>query len=162
MGQNLVKISLFNLTTTGFSIESADDDETARVNEGRRVSSKSPSLARAGEEEGARKRTRLDLRIPICDYILNKPNYPWSPQDFTLSFRFNVFRVWGSVLFMEVRWILFLQWCMLDKTKKIYLMSNYSSIWHPTIIESKTVTALLGKAVFTDGDHIIFKQMNCA
>ena len=40
---------------------------------------------------------------------------------------------------------------MLDKTKKIYLMSNYSSIWHPTIIESKTVTALLGKAVFTDG-----------
>ena len=33
-----------------FSVVSADDDETARVNEGGRVSSKSPSLARAVEE----------------------------------------------------------------------------------------------------------------
>jgi len=31
-----------------------DDDETARVNEGHRVSSKNPSLARAGEKNGAR------------------------------------------------------------------------------------------------------------
>ena len=53
----------------------------ARVNEGRRVSSKSPSLARAGEEEGARKRTKLDLRIPIWDYIFmvkNKWREMWS------------------------------------------------------------------------------------
>ena len=56
---------LFHQTTTGFSVVSADDDKTARVNDGRRVSSKSPSLARAGEEEGARKRTRLDSSIPI-------------------------------------------------------------------------------------------------
>ena len=53
------------MTTTGFSVVSADDDETARVNEGRQVSSKSPSLARAGEEEGARKRMRVDSSYEI-------------------------------------------------------------------------------------------------
>jgi len=37
---------------------------TVRVNEGRWVTSKSPLLARAGEEEGARKRTRLDTSFP--------------------------------------------------------------------------------------------------
>ena len=49
--------------TTGFSVVS-DDDKTARVNEGRRVSSKSPSLARASKEEGERKRTRLASSFP--------------------------------------------------------------------------------------------------
>ena len=33
------------------------------------VSSKRPLLARASEEEGARKRTKLDSTIPICDSI---------------------------------------------------------------------------------------------
>ena len=59
LGQNMS----FYLTTAGFSLVSADDDETARV------SSKSPLLARTEEEEGARKRTRLDSSIPIYDYI---------------------------------------------------------------------------------------------
>ena len=63
----MVKICHFHQTTS--SVVSTDDNETARVNEGRRVSSKSPSLARAGEEEGARKRTRLDSSITIYDYI---------------------------------------------------------------------------------------------
>ena len=53
----------------GFSVVFADDDKTARVNEECRVSSKSPSLVRAGEEEGARKLTRLDASIPIWDNI---------------------------------------------------------------------------------------------
>ena len=47
-----------------FLVVSTDDNETARVNEGRRVSSKSPSLARAGKEEGARKLTRLASSFP--------------------------------------------------------------------------------------------------
>ena len=55
--------SHFYLTTTGWLVVSTDD-ETARVNEGRRVSSKSPSLARAGKEEGARKLTRLASSFP--------------------------------------------------------------------------------------------------
>ena len=38
---------LFHLA--GSSVVSSNDNETARVNEGRRVSSKSPSLARAVE-----------------------------------------------------------------------------------------------------------------
>jgi len=50
-------------------VVSADDGEMARVNEGCRISSKSPSLARAGEEEGARKRIRLDPSISIWYYI---------------------------------------------------------------------------------------------
>ena len=74
MGQNLVKMCLFHLTTTGFSVVSADDYETARVNEGRRVSSKSPSLARAGKEEGARKWTRLDSSITIYKSIFTVKN----------------------------------------------------------------------------------------
>ena len=40
----------FTRLQPGSSVVSANDDETARVNEGRRVSSKSPSLARAVEE----------------------------------------------------------------------------------------------------------------
>ena len=55
----------FHLTTAGFSVVSVDDEVMARVNEGRRVSSKSPSLARASEEEGARKRTRVDSGYEI-------------------------------------------------------------------------------------------------
>ena len=42
-----------------------DYNKKDRVNEGRRVSSKSPLLARAGEEEGARKRTRVDSSYEI-------------------------------------------------------------------------------------------------
>ena len=57
------------MRTTRFSIVSVDYDEMARVNEGRRVSSKGPLLVRAGKEEGARKRMRLDASIPIWDYI---------------------------------------------------------------------------------------------
>jgi len=49
-----------DLTSTKFLVVYMGDDETASVNEGRQVSSKSPSLARAGEEEGARKHTRVD------------------------------------------------------------------------------------------------------
>ena len=71
LGQNWSKYVIFTLLQPGSSLVSADDNETTRVNEGRRVSSKSPSLARAGDEERARKRTRLDLRIPILDYIFN-------------------------------------------------------------------------------------------
>jgi len=55
---------LFYLTTTWFLVVSADDDNTVRVKEGRRVSLKSPSLARIVEEEGARKWTRLALGFP--------------------------------------------------------------------------------------------------
>ena len=50
----------------------SSNDEKAHVNEGCRVSSKSPSLARAGEEEGARKRTRLDSSIPVCNKIFTE------------------------------------------------------------------------------------------
>ena len=46
-GQNF---GFFTQPQPGSSVVSANDDETARVNEGRRVSSKSPSLARAVEE----------------------------------------------------------------------------------------------------------------
>ena len=46
----LVKICHFHLTTAGFWVVSTDDDETARANEGRRVSSKIPLLARAFED----------------------------------------------------------------------------------------------------------------
>ena len=41
---------LFTWLKPGSSVVSANDDKTALVNEGRRVSSKSPSLARAVEE----------------------------------------------------------------------------------------------------------------
>ena len=45
------QILAFYLTSThDSSVVSANDNETACVNEGRRVSSKSPSLARAVEE----------------------------------------------------------------------------------------------------------------
>ena len=64
LGKKLVKICHFHLTTAGFSEVSADDDKTARVNEGLRVRSKSPLLVRAGEEEGARKLTRLASSFP--------------------------------------------------------------------------------------------------
>ena len=47
---NLVNFSSFTWLQPGYSVVSANDDETARVNEGRRVSSKSPWLARAVEE----------------------------------------------------------------------------------------------------------------
>ena len=48
--QHALIISFFIKSEPGFSVVSANDNETARVNEGRRVSSKSPSLARAVEE----------------------------------------------------------------------------------------------------------------
>ena len=46
----LFDFSFFMPTTTGSSVVSVNDNETARANEGRRVSSKSPLLARADEE----------------------------------------------------------------------------------------------------------------
>jgi len=45
---------------TKFYVVSADDNETTHINEECRVSSISPSLAWARDEEGARKRTRVD------------------------------------------------------------------------------------------------------
>jgi len=55
LGRSQIKSHLY-LTTTGFSVVSADDVETARVNNGRLYSPKSPSLARAseGKEQGNR------------------------------------------------------------------------------------------------------------
>ncbi len=49
-----------HLTTTRFLVVSADDDEMASDNEGHRVTSKSPSLERAGEYEGAGILTTVD------------------------------------------------------------------------------------------------------
>jgi len=62
------------MSTAGFSVVSRDDDETALVNKGTRFSSKSPSLARSGKKEGARKLTRLDPTIPIWEYIFKNLN----------------------------------------------------------------------------------------
>ena len=50
-----------------------DDDEKAGVNKGRRVSSKSPSLARANEEEETRKRMRLYPSIVEKESRLDEP-----------------------------------------------------------------------------------------
>jgi len=49
--ENMVRLERhFCVTTTGFSVFYADYHESARVNEGRRVSSRSPLFARAGKE----------------------------------------------------------------------------------------------------------------
>ena len=50
----------FHQQQPGSLVVSANDKETALVNEGHRVSSKSPLLARAVEEVTSKKRTRLD------------------------------------------------------------------------------------------------------
>jgi len=52
--QNYVKICQFWQTTGGFSVVSTDDNETTRVKEGLRVSSKSPWLARWKEQGNGR------------------------------------------------------------------------------------------------------------
>ena len=77
LGQNTLGQHTWSLNTLGqhigsphwFSVVYVGDNDTACVNERRRVSSKSPSLARTSEEEGARKWTRLDPSIQIYDYI---------------------------------------------------------------------------------------------
>ena len=65
LGQNWSKNMYFHLTKPRFSVVSADDNKMAHVNEGHRVSSKIPSLASAGEEEGAMKWTRVDSSYEI-------------------------------------------------------------------------------------------------
>ena len=101
-GRSQVREPFLPTVTTGFSVVSADDDKTACVNKGCRVSSKSPLLARAGEDEGARKRTRLASSFPNAGksflawkryayYICLHPAHLFSPANyyFVLNWRYH-------------------------------------------------------------------------
>ena len=62
--QNQTKFGLFTWQQPVSSVVSANDDETACVNEGRRVSSKSPSLASLSTKSWVRKWRRIDSSFP--------------------------------------------------------------------------------------------------